>query len=222
MEVYPGSSGCQIRQTAIFDPVGLAGLAYWYFIYPLHQIVFRGMLRGIVLAGGGQEPAIKTVWRPSRARQTACLLGILATCFTAAGSGAALTSTSVGNWYLTLAKPSWTPPEWLFGPVWTTLFFLMGTAAWFVWRQGGWSASRLPLFLFAVQLVLNVCWSAIFFVLLSPGWAFGEIVFLWFAIVATTVSFWGRSAAAALLMLPYLAWVTFAAVLNFAIWRMNS
>ena len=220
-EVDPTTSGSQIRQTAIFDPVGLAGLAYWYLVYPLHQIVFAGMLHGIVKAGREMMDTNAVPWRPSRARQTAWLLSLGAICFAAAGAGAAVTSISVRSWYQTLDKPSWTPPDWLFGPVWTALFSLMAIAAWLVWRRGGWSKSRAVLGIFGLQLALNVCWSAIFFGLLNPGLAFGEILLLLMAITATAVGFWGRSTAAALMLTPYLAWTTFAAVLNFAIWRMN-
>ena len=220
-EVQATTSGSQIRQTAMFDPVGLAGLAYWYLVYPLHQIVFTGMLHGIVRAGREFVDTTEP-WRPSRAQQAAWLLGLIAVCFAAAAAGGLLTSASVGDWYQTLKKPSWTPPDWLFGPVWTTLYFLMALSAWLVWQQGGWRASRVSLGLFGLQLMLNVGWSAIFFGMRSPGRAFGEILILLLAIAATAVSFWGRSATAALLFTPYLAWTTFAALLNFAIWRMNS
>jgi tryptophan-rich sensory protein/uncharacterized protein YbjT (DUF2867 family) len=221
-EVQPTMSGSQVRQTAMFDPVGLTGLAYWYLVYPLHQLVFAGMLRGIVRAGREVVDVHVEPWQPSRARQTAWLLGLVATCFSAAGIGGAVTSVSVGNWYQTLAKPSWTPPDWLFGPVWTTLYFLMALSAWLVWRRGGWRAAQTSLGLFGLQLALNVAWSGIFFGMRSPGIAFGEIVVLWLAIAATAISFWGLSTTAALLFTPYLAWTTFAAVLNFAIWRLNS
>ena len=180
------------------------------------------MLRGIVRAGREFVDTNTEPWRPSRARQTAWLLGLVAICFAAAAAGGAVTSTSVGDWYQTLTKPSWTPPDWLFGPVWTALYFLMALSAWLVWRRGGWRASRVSLGLFGLQLMLNVGWSAIFFGMRSPGFAFGEILILLLAIAATAVSFWGRSATAALLFTPYLAWTTFAALLNFAIWRMNS
>ena len=221
-EVQPTTSGSQIRQTAIFDPVGLAGLAYWYLVYPLHQIVFRGMLRGII--NTGREYAANGIkhWKPSRLSQVIWLLGFIAICFGAAGLGGAVTSTSVGNWYQSLVKPSCTPPDWLFGPVWTALYFMMAVAAWLVWRRRGWSVSRAPLALFALQLALNVGWSASFFGYRSPGFAFCEIVVLWVAIAATTISFLGRSTAAALLFVPYLAWTAFAAFLNLAIWRMNA
>ncbi|HVT28933.1 MAG TPA: DUF2867 domain-containing protein [Lacipirellulaceae bacterium] len=221
-EVEPTASGSQIRQTAMFDPVGLAGPTYWYLIYPLHQIVFAGMLRGIVRAGRELEDTTSEPWRPSRARQAAWLLLLVAFCFAAAGAGRAVTSASVGDWYQTLKKPSWTPPDWLFGPVWTSLYMMMAVAAWLVWRRGGWSPSRAPLSFFALQLGLNVGWSAIFFGFRSPGLAFTEILILCLAIAVTTVSFLGRSRLAALLFVPYLVWTTFAAFLNFAIWRMNT
>ncbi len=160
--------------------------------------------------------------RPSAARQVVWLAGLVAVSFGAATVGAVFTSSSVGDWYQTLAKPSWNPPDWLFGPVWTLLYLLMAVSAWLVWRRGGWTASRRPLSLFAVQLALNVAWSGIFFGMRSPGLAFGEILVLWLAILATAASFWNRSAAAALLLAPYLAWTSFATCLNFVVWRMNS
>ena len=220
-EVQPTGNGSQIRQTAIFDPVGLAGLAYWYVVYPLHQIVFAGMLHGIVKAGREMLDTNAVPFRPSRARQAVCLLSLVAICFAAAGAGGAITSVSVGDWYQTLKKPSWTPPDWLFGPVWTVLYFLMALSAWLVWRRGGWFASRGSLALFGLQLILNVGWSVIFFGMRSPGFAFGEILILWLAIAATAISFWGQSTSAAIMFTPYLVWTTFAALLNFAIWRMS-
>lgn len=220
-EVQPTSTGSQVRQTAVFDPVGLAGLAYWRLVYPLHQLVFAGMIRGVVKVGLEFADANAAPFRPSLARQAGWLAGSAAACFAAAGAGGVFTSASVGDWYRTLAKPQWTPPDWLFGPVWTALYLLMAVSAWLVWRQGGWRRSRMLLGLFGLQLVLNAGWSAVFFGLRSPGLAFAEICVLWSAIAATTVGFWGRSALAAALLIPYLAWTTFAAVLNLAIWRLN-
>ena len=132
--------------------------------------------------------------------QVAWLLGLLAACFGAAGLGGAVTATSVGHWYQTLAKPTWSPPDGIFGPVWTVLYFLMAIAAWLVWRRTGWPGARAPLTWFAVQLVLNVGWSIAFFGLRSPGTAFAGILLLWLAIVATTFSFGSRSAWAAWLL----------------------
>ena len=128
------------------------------------------------------------------------------------------TTPEIDGWYQTLAKPSWNPPAGIFGPVWTTLFVMMGVAGWLVWQR---ATSIGPLVLFGVQLVLNVGWSWIFFGWHQPGWAFVEIVVLWLAILATTLAFFRVSRLAGWLFVPYLAWVTFASVLNFTIWRMN-
>lgn len=150
------------------------------------------------------------------------LVVFLAICFAMAGIGGAVTTPKTPGWYATLAKPSWNPPNWVFGPVWSALYLCMAVAAWLVWRQGGLPAVRLPLALFGVQLLLNVLWSCIFFGLQNPGLAFGEVLLLWGAIAATTVAFWQRSRVAGLLLVPYLAWVSFASVLNFVIWRLNA
>jgi benzodiazapine receptor len=143
-------------------------------------------------------------------------------CLGAGGLGAVATTPEIGGWYKTLAKPSWNPPDSVFGPVWTTLYVLMAVAAWLIWRPAGFAAAATPLTLFTVQLALNIGWSWIFFGIHQPGWAFLEVLVLWQAIMATTVAFWRRSKIAACLMTPYLAWVSFAAALNFAIWRMNA
>jgi uncharacterized protein YbjT (DUF2867 family)/tryptophan-rich sensory protein len=219
----PLSTGSRIRQTALYEPVGLLGRAYWYLVYPLHQFVFAGMLRGIVNAAGrGRSPREANVTSPGTGRQLANLLFFLVICFGAAGIGAALTAVSVRDWYQTLSRPAWTPPDWVFGPVWTTLYFLMAIAAWLVWRRTGWSAGRTALGLFALQLVLNVAWSGLFFTLRSPGFALVDIVLLWAAIAATLWSFGRVSTLAASLFVPYLLWVSYATALNWAIWKMNS
>ena len=111
-------------------------------------------------------------------------------CLGAGGLGAIATTPEIDGWYRTLAKPSWNPPDSVFGPVWTTLFILMAIAAWLVWKPEGFKAKAVPLTLFGIQLVLNVSWSWIFFGMHQPGWAFVEIVILWLAIVAATVAFW--------------------------------
>ncbi len=149
------------------------------------------------------------------------LVAFLVVCFAAAGIGGAVTTPKISTWYATLAKPSWNPPNWIFGPVWTTLYICMAVAAWLVWRQEGFTGAKFPLILFAVQLVLNVLWSCIFFGLEKPGFAFVEVLVLWTAIAATTILFWQRSMVAGTLFVPYLAWVSFASILNFMIWKLN-
>src|SRR5690606_36375657 len=120
-----------------------------------------------------------------------------------------------------LEKPSFNPPAWVFGPVWTILYLMMAVAAWLVWRIGGWRPVALALVVFCAQLALNTLWSILFFGLQSPTVAAVEIVVLWLAILATILLFWKHQPVAALLLAPYLAWVSFAAVLNFSIAAMN-
>ncbi len=151
----------------------------------------------------------------------AALPGFILFCLVAGGLGSIATTPEIAGWYQTLSKPSWNPPSWVFGPVWSTLFVMMGVAAWLVWQQAGFWEKRVPLSLFGVQMVLNVAWSFIFFGMHQPGWAFVEIVALWLAIVATMASFYFHSKPACGLLAPYLAWVSFAGVLNFTIWQMN-
>jgi tryptophan-rich sensory protein len=126
-----------------------------------------------------------------------------------------------GLWYQALARPVWTPPSWVFAPVWTALYILMGLAAWLVWRQSGLKAAALPLSVFLIQLIMNGIWSWIFFGQHNIGLAFAEIILLWFFILITLVLFWKKSPLAGLFLLPYLLWVSFAAALNFAFWRLN-
>ena len=132
------------------------------------------------------------------------------------------TARGVDTWYPTLAKPSFNPPAWVFGPTWTVLYIMMGVALFLIWRQGlDTPGVRLALTIFAVQLVLNALWSILFFGMQSPAWAFAEILLLWLAIVATLCAFWRVTPAAGGLLVPYLAWVSFAAVLNGSIWILN-
>lgn len=153
-------------------------------------------------------------------RLAACIL----VCQAAGAIGSFFTVTGLDSWYTSLAKPSFNPPGWVFGPVWTTLYTLMGIAAWLVWRRGDLSSPpvRNALFIFAVQLALNTLWSVLFFGLKSPLLALVDIVALMAAILATIVAFRPVSPAAAWLLTPYLAWVAFAAILNAVIWRLNS
>ncbi len=144
----------------------------------------------------------------------------IAVCLGAALLGSLMTTPALRPWYAGLRKPAWTPPNWLFGPVWTALYVAMAIAAWLVWRQVGLTAAPMKLFL--LQLLLNVAWSGLFFALRSPGWAFGDIVFLWLAILATSIEFWKVAPLAGLLLVPYLIWVSYAAALNFSIWRLNA
>ena len=149
------------------------------------------------------------------------LVIFIVVCLGAGGLGAFATTPEIGGWYQTIAKPSWNPPAFVFGPVWTTLYIMMAIAAWLIWKPAGFKAAGAPLALFGGQLMLNIAWSFLFFGLHQPGWAFGEIVLLWLAIAATMASFFRRSQLAGWLLAPYLAWVSFASVLNFALWRLN-
>jgi tryptophan-rich sensory protein len=148
----------------------------------------------------------------------ACLAGWVLLCFLAPALGA---WAQPDAWYASLAKPAWNPPGWVFGPVWAALYTMMAVAAWLVWRRGGWPAQRVPLSCFLVQLALNAAWTPLFFGLHRPDLAFLDIALLWLAIAATVLTFWRAHRGAALLLLPYIAWVSFAAVLNFTLWRMN-
>ena len=147
------------------------------------------------------------------------LIGWLSLTFAAAWLGA---RHMPGEWYASLAKPSWNPPNAIFGPVWTMLYVLMAVAAWFVWRQAGFSGAGLALGLFIVQLVLNALWSYLFFGLHRPDLAFFDIVILWTMIVVVALLFWRACPVSGALLLPYLAWVSFASCLNFVLWRMNT
>lgn len=132
------------------------------------------------------------------------------------------TARGVETWYPTLVKPSFNPPAWVFAPTWTVLYIMMGVALFLVWRQGlDTPGVKAALTLFAVQLVLNALWSILFFGMQSPASAFAEILLLWLAIVATLWTFWQVTPAAGWLLAPYLAWVSFAAVLNGSIWMLN-
>jgi benzodiazapine receptor len=125
------------------------------------------------------------------------------------------------EWYRGLKKPAWNPPNSIFAPVWTILYLLMAASAWLVWRREGISGALLPLILFVVQLLLNAAWTWLFFGLHRTSWALIDIVILWVTILAVLIAFWELEPLAGILLLPYLAWVSFAAFLNWTIWRMN-
>lgn len=170
--------------------------------------------------GDSTGPGIDATVRPmTRGKAILGLGGWLLASFAAAALGGLFMP---GEWYASLRKPAWNPPSWLFGPVWTALYVMMAVSAWLVWRQGGWGRQRLPLGFYAVQLALNAFWTPLFFGLHWPGVAFAEMMLLWLAIVATVAVFRPVSAVAAGLLLPYLAWVSFAAALNFTLWRLNA
>lgn len=149
------------------------------------------------------------------------IFGWLAIVLFAAAVGG-LATTDARGFYGELNLPAWAPPGWLFGPVWSVLYLMMGASAWMVWRRIGWSIAFGALPLFATQLIANAAWSWLFFRYHQGGLAFAEILVLWALILATIVSFWRIRRAAALLLLPYLTWVTFACVLTFSVWQRNS
>lgn len=145
------------------------------------------------------------------------LLPFFALCFCAALSGAFFRP---GDWYEHLSKPSWRPPNWLFPPAWSVLYVCIAVAGWLVWRTGE-AGYQVALAVYGVQLLFNAAWSAVFFGLRRVDLAFGELTLLWLSIAATIAVFAPISTAAALLLAPYLAWVTFAGALNLSIWQLN-
>jgi benzodiazapine receptor len=149
------------------------------------------------------------------------LCGFSAFCLFISAIGGAVTLTSVNSWYQDLIKPSFTPPDWVFSPVWITLYLLMGISAWLVWRQTDHKSKQLPLSVFGVQLALNLAWSFIFFGARLVGWALIEISFLWVAIVINIYLFWRINNLAGWLLIPYILWVTFAVILNSSIYVLN-
>lgn len=151
-------------------------------------------------------------------RNGLALVGFVVLCLAVGALGGWATAQSVAEWYPTLAKPSWTPPPWLFAPVWTVLYILMGVSAWLVWKTG---EAKVPMLLFGAQLLLNLAWSFLFFGARSPGLALIDIAALWVAIAAMIFAYAFRSRLAAFLMVPYLAWVSFAMALNAAIFMLN-
>lgn len=156
----------------------------------------------------------------SRSRDLLGLFAWLLVAFAAAAVGG-FASASAADFYRDLARPSWSPPGWLFGPVWSVLYVLMGIAAWLVWRARGFVGAAVGLRLFIVQLAFNGLWTWLFFVWHQGGLAFAEILLLWLLIAATIVFFWRVNKLAGILLIPYLAWVSFAAALTLATWRLN-
>ncbi len=158
----------------------------------------------------------------SRVRDVARLVVSIVVSQLAGGLGAIFTTPAIPTWYAGLNKPVFNPPNSVFFPVWTTLYTLMGVAAFLVWRKGlGERRVRIALGIFAVQLLLNLAWTIVFFGLYSLFGAVIAIVFLWIAILINIVAFWRISKAAGALLIPYILWVSFAGVLNISVWMLN-
>ena len=150
------------------------------------------------------------------------LIVSLVICQCAGLIGSIFTTAAIPTWYATLEKPPFTPPNWLFAPAWATLYVLMGIAAFLVWRKGlNHEGAKLALMIFLIQLVLNALWSVVFFGLESPLAGIIVILMLWVAILFTILNFFRLSMVAGLLLLPYILWVSFAAILNISIWLLN-
>ena len=156
----------------------------------------------------------------SMQKQILGLVGWLVLSFAASAVGA-VASIQAESFYAQLAQPVWAPPPWVFGPVWTVLYALMGIAAWLVWRSGGFRANRQALTLFLLQLAFNAVWSWLFFAWHLGVLSLADILVLWILIVATLVSFWRVRPLAGALLIPYLLWVSFAAALNYSLWQLH-
>jgi len=156
----------------------------------------------------------------SKQKQALGLVGWLVVSFVASGVGA-IASIQAKSFYSQLIQPEWAPPPGIFGPVWTTLYTLMGISAWLVWRSAGFRANRLALSLFLLQLAFNALWSWLFFAWHLGALALADVIVLWILIVATLASFWRVRPIAGVLLVPYLLWVSFASVLNFSLWQLN-
>jgi tryptophan-rich sensory protein len=147
------------------------------------------------------------------------LIGFLVVCFAVAVFGSLF---QPGPWYAALTKPSWTPPNWIFAPVWAVLYVMIANAGWLVWRTTGFKGAALAFVLYALQLVLNALWSWLFFGHHRLDLSFFDIIALWIATLSTLIAFYAVRPVAGLLLLPYLLWISFAVILNFYFWRLNS
>ena len=156
----------------------------------------------------------------SKQKQALGLVGWLLLSFVVAAIGA-LASVQAKSFYGQLMQPTWAPPAWLFGPVWSLLYAMMAVAAWLVWREGGWHQNRAALTLFVLQLGFNALWSWLFFAWHMGAWAFADIALLWLLIATTIACFWRVRPLAGALLIPYLLWVSFAALLNYSVWQLN-
>jgi translocator protein len=160
--------------------------------------------------------------RPKRSRDLLGLFAFIILCLAVSGGGGAITATSVDTWYQALEKPPFNPPDWLFAPVWTALYILMGIAAWRIWRLRSLEPTRTAFAVFGVQLCLNLAWSFLFFGLQRVDLALLEIVILLIAIITNTIVFWRIERLAGLLFVPYAVWVTYATILNASLWLLNA
>ena len=158
----------------------------------------------------------------SKSRLVLGLLIILLLVFGVSSISALISDPAIQTWYEELKRPAFTPPNWIFSPVWITLYIMMSLAAWMVWKGRGWKQTRGPLALFIMQLILNGFWSILFFGLKRPDLALVEIIILWLAIGMTFFSFWRVQKSAGALLLPYWVWVSFAVILNFEFYRLNA
>lgn len=150
------------------------------------------------------------------------LIASILICQLAGIIGSFFTAPSITTWYMNLKKPAFNPPNWLFAPVWTTLFLLMGISLYIIWNKGLEDEKvKLAVIIFSIQLILNILWSFLFFGLKFPFLGFLEIILLWFAILVNIIKFYNISKTAGLLLVPYILWVSFAAILNFFIFRLN-
>ncbi len=135
--------------------------------------------------------------------------------------GATFTMSSLDNWYRTIQKPSWNPPDWIFGPVWTTLYAIMGFSMWTIWKNRATQKISWCIIIFIIQLLLNGIWTPLFFGLKNPALALIDIMFLFSAIIATIIIFYKVNRLASLILIPYLLWVGFATILNYHLWKLN-
>jgi tryptophan-rich sensory protein len=176
----------------------------------------------MALLGDATEIRRSVAGYRSRVRAVIGLAAFLLGCAGVSLVGAAITATSVGDWYQTIAKPSFNPPDWLFAPIWTTIYILIAVAGWRAWPQAGTAMVSGAFAVYVAQLALNIGWSFLFFGLQKIGLALIEIVVLLAAIAVNIVLFWRLDRWAGVLLVPYLVWVAFATVLTAAIWRLNA
>jgi translocator protein len=156
----------------------------------------------------------------TKLKQVLGLIVSLLITFIAAGIGS-IASLKAGTFYQQLIRPEWAPPAWIFAPVWTILYLLMGIDAWLVWREQGFRAARISLSLYIIQLAINALWTWLFFVWRLGEIAFIEIIILWILILCTLIAFWRVRIIYGILLMPYLAWVSFASVLTYVTWKLN-